>query len=537
MKNIVYKYGLLAPLSGAEKISEQISLAHKYFNVLIAIERKRREEDHAAMAPLPAIAAINVRIATAEAALGVAKEALDKASLKKLDAELGSLNREYLRARTDAIKADPIKAAEVEVINERANVAAREGRSKCGCYSGTYQIIEAAVQQSKRTPDPHFRRWTGDGAVAVQISGGGIPVGKLYACTDTRVRIDNNLTPVPGRGGKPLPTLHLRVASDPESHGPVWAAFPLIQHRDLPQGMVKWVRVHRQHCGSHWRWSVHITVECEEAPAKQVAGGGVIAVDLHWNKISQFGEPTTRAAAWADDSGNLGYLAVIGEAELAPLYKESDLDSIRDKNFNAVKSQLSAQLKLIAVPEEHAERLAYLGLWQSQGRLAGAATWWRTHRFVGDDAAYALVEEWRKQDRHLWDWQANAQRKNLERRLHVYRNFAANAARVHSVLVVEKLNLSKLAADKKADDIIAKVKKDRANTQRHATAPSELRGALINAFRREGGTIVEVPSGSTPVQMVAAYHAGVGEEKAKPIGPSKVSRMFMTKAERESVTV
>jgi hypothetical protein len=514
-------------------VSEQMRLAHVYQNKLIELERARRAEWAAVLAQVPEVGVLNSRIASLEAQLEseraelgrMRSEARDKSAgdptrAKNIVVELKTLRKE----RKAAIKAALTRQ---EVIEGTARVAAKHkeetkaARAVCGVYWGSYCQVERAAEQAAKSPvEPVFQRWTGDGGVTVQVVTNGNSanqsIAKVLDGTNNYVRISNVALPVPGRGregSRPLPRLMLRIGST-EDREPIFAEWPIVLHRPFPESaLVKFASVLRRRIGSREVWSAHFTVEL---PAQQIREGTSLAVNLRWSKTTQGGELTTLAADWSSD-GAFGEIHVEPEV-VSQLRKAEDLQSIRDKNFERAKARLSEMLKALELPDALREKLEHFHAWKAQGKLAAVVILWREHRFSGDAEAFAFAEAWRKQDKHLWDWEANARRKALARRKDSYRVFAAKMARLHTTLIIEKLDLARLAQEPQAEE-------DRdyniaASAQRVATAPSELRSALLNAFRREGGTVIEVAAGLTSREMLAASRSEGSSKVEKKSGPS-----------------
>lgn len=536
MGSAVFKYGLLPPVLRADEVAEQMRLAHAYQNKLIELERSRREARDAVLLKVPEIATIASRLQSLEEALSAARgeiaaarsaarttNAGDPTPAKNIGAELKALRKRRKEAVAEALKRAEV-IEEMNAVAESHKAAVKAARAANGVYWGTYGQVERSVEQSAKSPKPPaFRRWAGDGAVGVQlIASQGEEARKqsvdgVISGENTFVRINPVPQPVPGRGQKGsrmLPRLMIRIGS--EGREPIFAEWPIILHRPFPPGaLVKFVKVLRQRVGAHDRWSAHFTLSFE---SQTEVAGEALAVNLRWTKRLMDGERTTLAADWTSEKDPAAGEVFVAPEVMSQLRKADDLRSIRDKNFERAKASLGERLKALTLSDEMKERVAHLHAWKAQGKLAGLAIWWRTQRFAGDTEAFDLLEAWRKQDKHLWDWEANARRKALARRKDDYRVFASRMARVHKVLVIERLNLARLAAEPAPEE-------DRdfnsaASAQRFATAPSELRSALVNAFRRDGGKIVEVSAGLTSKEMLAAFRASGGDVQAATTGRS-----------------
>ena len=117
--------------------------------------------------------------------------------------------------------------------------------------------------------------------------------------------------------------------------------------------------------------------------------------------------------------------------------KARDLQSIRATNFDAIVLRLAGWLAGRELPDWLTERTKTLRQWRSQGRLAAVVIQWRAERFDGDAEIFAEVEAWRKQDKHLWEWEHNQRRKAIAWRENVYRQFAAMLSRRYRVVCLE----------------------------------------------------------------------------------------------------
>lgn len=541
----VYRYGLLPPTVHPEKVSEQLSLAHAYQNKLVELERARRTARDEILAKQPALAEIDRRLAELQAALALHSETIGNERSEARDKRAGDTTavknvREEMRVlwkkRKEELKtalALPHIVDALAVIQADFRLKIKAERAVCGVFWGTYTQIERAAEQASGSPTPpRFQRWTGDGSIGIQIitpagQGAKQEVAKVLNGENTSVRISPQAQSIPGRMGKSLHRLLLRIGS--EGRDPIFAEWPIILHRPLPEGsLVKAAKVVRRRIGAHDNWSVHFTLVLNDSKTSEE--DKAIAVNLRWARTTLDGEATTLAADYTSDIGK-GDISVAPEV-VSQLRKSDDLRSIRDKNFDKIRGELSPQLKILTLPEEMKSRLEFMHAWKAQGKLAATVIWWRHNRFEGDATAFALAEAWRKQDKHLWDWEANSRRKALARRKDSYRVFAAQAARKHHVLVIEKINLARLAKKPELDeerDFNAK-----ASAQRFATAPSELRSALLNAFRREGGRVVEVAAGYTSREMLAMHlTAGIAIAPVKTGQSERTKRMLKNKGKEK----
>lgn len=518
----VFRYGLLAPTSEAERIADQMHRAHQYFNALIALERQRRAASDAAIAD-DRLRALDAEISAQEEALRLAHASVARARIQERSAEAGDPapystakralakarqeRREHVRLRRN----DSAVQAALQLLNAGHKTAVQAARAANGLYWGTYTICaEKPMEAVQRCPgEPRFRRWTGTAAVAVQIIHG-MDAAAVLGCADSRLQIDLAARPVPGRGGRPMARLRLRIGSTAD-RGPVFGEWPIVYHRPLPEdARIKEAKVVRERVGSRDVWSVHITATF--APASVVAPApdpaSTVAVDLGWRRVLQAEEPSTRAGGWCDgrETGEI----IMDPTVVGALRKADDIRSIRDQRLVELRAALQAST--LVYPPEHLDARAHLAQWRSPARFARLALWWRTHRFAGDEEEFMRLESWRVRDRHLWNYEHNTRRRAIFRRREQYRILAARLAARYRALVIERLDLAKLALVPAPDDPDPSHPRGRA--QRHATAPHELRKALLNAFGDRA--VVEVPAVGGAALVFQKWREGLGVERPRP---------------------
>jgi len=367
-------------------------------------------------------------------------------------------------------------------------------------------------------------RWAGTGRVAVQIQAqaGSEPFVAARAFgDDTRLRIDPVderawLSPIRGERRRLSRTvLHMRIGSGGKwGRDPVWASFPMVMHRPLPEnGVIKWAVVKLDRVGPREEWSVHITVALPETGSPPAGGSGAVAVHLGWLQTDR----GLRVASWMDETGDAGHVYLgIGDREttdsdggrggvLSGIRKADGLGATRDKNLDAARCALVAWLRANGMPEwmramtarrgsslpTTAQAIAHLESWRSPGRLAGLALLWRRERFDGDAAAYSALKAWRYHDHHLWEWETSQRTGGIRRRREVFRCFAAKLAATYSTVILDDTNYSVIAR-RQAPEARGDAQQARANRQ--TACVSELRRVLVNAFAGRGGEVTTVPA-------------------------------------------
>jgi len=510
MSTIVYRYGLLEPTVGAELVHQQIRLAHVYRNRLCELERIRRQKvretigEHLDMAPVvQAIAKLwelreQARLAI-RAARSSSRRRDERPEMRERVREINAYlrgARAVAKVLKSAVREDPQVQARIGRVNAEHAEEMRAARAASGVYWGTYLLAERAADDARRDAkiNPAFRRWDGSGDVAVQIQKG-MTVGEASGCDDPRFQLSLTAQAVPGRKGrtrergKPLPRVRLRVGSD-DDRQPIWAEWPVVLHRALPKdGIIKWARARRKRVGTKFRWHLLITVETQER--RESCGAGAVAVDIGWRQMHD----GIRVAYWRNERGQHGELRIEPEVTSGQA-KADELQGLRKDKFNVAIAQLRAWLgERTDLPDWLGEARPRMHSWKAERRLARLAVQWRNARFAGDEPAFNAVEQWRKQDRHLYEWEANARRKALARRTDQYRRFAAMLARRHDHVILERFDLRVFAEKAPAES--ERVEVAQVRYQRFAAAVSDLRLAVVQAFLARGGCEARVPAHDT----------------------------------------
>jgi len=480
----IYTYGALAPMTEATRVDEQMRLAHRYRNALVELERERRARVDAALAARsPALAQVEADLVVAEAeveaatvvvkaqqSVGRAKTAITpmaQAVVRAAKAKRAVLYDSRKTLRTALFATRAWKKGPQKKIDAWAKAEQKQRRKANGCYWGTYLLVEKAMEKCRRGAPPRFLPWRGDGRVGAQLQRG-LSVADAFGGTDTRLRI----VPVPATAWLPggrsqrRTTVDIRVGSVKPAKGksqPIFARFPLVLHRPLPpDARIKDVVVHRRRVATHYEWRVSFTLTRVAGWAKaDRAMEGTVGVDIGW-RIRPDG--SLRVAYWMGTDGGEGEVA-LPAACVAGQQKVRDLRSIRDEHFNVARIMLVAWMKGRNVPTWLREKTPLLSAWRSTARLAGLLIRWRTQRFADDmfplaDAAalrtkmsldpgrygaptgiYDLLEAWRRQDKHLYDWERFQELRFQRRREDLYRNVAAQLRRRYRMAVIEKMDL------------------------------------------------------------------------------------------------
>lgn len=566
MPILVFRYGLRPPVEGEDVVSAQMSAAHKYRNALTAIERDRRKalraldaEQAGGLYEAAVAAADNTaRVAAAVKEARVAGRSTDTpAEVRDELIAARAAESSARKAFFDALKAakGEVRSAAMSAINATANEQHRAARAACGVYWGTYLLVEEAHEAACKVPlydgvrpnDPPFVSWDDDAhVVGVQITtGGGEVIDDFYGREDTRLQIDEvdpraYLSPVRGerafyqtyapgsvwrpleerdpavKAPRPAPLLlRLRVGS--EGRAPVWAAWPIMLHREIPPGsMLKRAAVHVRYHGRRAEWWVSITVALPAGTYHRGrCGDGAVAVNLGWRSLGG----SLRVGMWADETGAVGEIAMAGH-DVESFDVARGVRAVRDTNFNAARDALVRYLDVTPVAELPAwmpEKTKSLAQWRSADRLQGVVRRWlapmlekwdedgaeNTGRVTHEECADWTPPEgrawgardfarWAYRDWHLDEYEDGARCGAQNRRKDHYRKVAAELARRYDTLVVDDFDMREVA--KHGDLTSTERENERARSNRVVAAASDLRMALVNAFKVRGGTVEVVKS-------------------------------------------
>lgn len=565
MSTIVYRYGLRTPHENLELVLSQLRAAHKYRNALVEIERARRSAVRAAEEQylgdprrllVAAKAALDVAVAAITRHRSKSRKRDEPAELKHGARSAREAHRAAARAFRDsralvqprcsdcravdgpspcphATEAGVALQVAIDDADTVAKEALKKARAESTLYWGSYLLVERAASASFQSlslydedanpNDPRFVRWTGEGALGVQLQGG-LPVAQAIAGGDTRLRVQppDPRCWDPGEGGRQArnrmsreAALSLRVGSD--GRAPVWASFGLHMDRPLPPGAtVLWAAAHRKCVGPHARWYATLTLQVE-AVRTVSAPKEAVAVDIGWRVV---GDDEIRVAFWSDGSDVAP--AIVRERDLRarefalPARGELRLDdralrqlrepanarSARDSLFldavrRFVDNVRAATVLKREVPDFVVDVLPTVHAWRSQARLAALTSRWRDWRAEhpeSDANAYEALAAWAAQDRYLWAVEARRRDRSLGRRREMYRLFGVALARTYGTIVLEKFDKRAIARRSRAED---GAENETARSNRQLVATSVLVGSIELTGKSRGRDVVKLSAKDT----------------------------------------
>ena len=223
--------------------------------------------------------------------------------LQELRAER-KLARDQVKAVKVAAKEDPAIKPRIEEANLAVDAAIKETRNhysnKHGLYWPNYLENERSAKQARfQRMDPKFRRWTGEGSLAIQFQGG-LTRDELFDCKDTRLRLVPPPESAVRAGGQVRgPGRHVRAlyrVQSNEDGSPRWIALDVIMHRMLPtNGVLKWAHLQRDRSSSSigktyisltrdYDYTLRLTVE---EPMAKPAAPVKVAIEIGWRLFKQ----------------------------------------------------------------------------------------------------------------------------------------------------------------------------------------------------------------------------------------------------------
>ena len=442
----VYAYGAQIPKEWREVANDRLRVAHQYRNRLVELELNRRAMVDGLLLELsPDLVETERALSEAEqhlldccetakkmrqqqqsrkdspavaAMIKAAREPLRELRVKRKELRADLFNRQDFKDRQDLIELD-------------FRNAWKAARAECGLHCGHYLTVEQARGGDRSGAPPRFKRFEGDGKISVQIQKGG---NFADAAPDTPGKIGRYLQvdPWDGVGNGKWRTGRIRIGSD-EKRNPVWLPFRVALHRPVPaDSMVKWAWLQAKRVAGNTKWSLQLVLARTEWEAKP-CGDGVVAIMPGWSSVAD----GIQAATWVGSDGATGHIIIPNE-QISRQRKCEDLQGIRDKNFNDIRERLG-HLRAKA-PDWFKEATDSMHQWRSEARLAGLVWRWKDNRFKGDDHFFTQAEAWRKQDKHLWEWQAH-QRTGISRwRKDHYRRAAASLAERYGTAVIPAID-------------------------------------------------------------------------------------------------
>jgi hypothetical protein len=431
---------------------------------------------------------------------------------------------------TDEVLAEPVEGADPKMqrllrrlreTRVRAWGAARAARDVCGMYWGTYIMVEAAADAFRKDfGDPQDRFYRGEGRVGTQLQKG-LPVEDAFACTDTRLRLQHDPRPHisetdPKYAHVPKPTpgsksnerrkredylVYLRVGSVSGTKKPLWAVLRVwLSPERLPPGSrITFASLHRKILAGRERWYLRLQTALPVKPPVATPEKAV-GIDVGY-RVKEDGSMRVAVAAGSD---GVVHELTLDAGYIREFSKVFDLQSLRDTAYNDIRQRFRMWLdndpnNKFLIPVNLLEAAGKMDEWYSPGPLASLVRAWGKSRGSqptagADQALFLALDEWRKRDYHLWQYQENLRDQLQANRTDRYRVFAKRMRERYGEIVVERLNLNELH--------------DVTRPEEERKLPKQIRSAARLAclsdllkFLRESGAVEHPPENTTKFHL------------------------------------
>jgi hypothetical protein len=542
----VYRYAVKGDLP-PEAIAE-LTRAHRLRNNLTEIALGYQDEVAAAWAAHPEIAAAQERLGRAGERV---TELTGQAKARRAADRSAKPDPELTAALTDARAARKAAKAQVRVLKDGyyasdikpAIVAAGDARHAAlkgtypeavaaGLYWATvndvteHHLVSVAQVKEKRAAglpaQVRFRRWTGEGSLAVQLQRqAGDPArdpamiasaaGKWRNVAALGPYADPDEFAAQPRGDRRKAArqgvLRFRIGSGEHA---AHVTVPVVLHRMLPAGAdITGLRVTRRVLAG--KPEVHVCVSARVPAPLQRTEGTLAAVHAGWRALPDGALRVAVVGGAGTPPPNLGDACRDhgGWAELVipPSWRDVQANgekvrSRRDQSVDAIRACILAWLSEHPAGRDVIDPDGTLGRWRSPARFAALALRLRDAGAPAGGAGLAAeMEAWRRQDKHLWTWEANERDQLMRRRDEIWRRAAAWIARDAAVIVMDEWQVAPLARRPditEEDDPQARA----ARANRVLAAPAGLLAAIRAAASGRGVTITE-----PGVAGAAVHHA------------------------------
>jgi transposase len=504
MQTSVYKFYAEPKTSEDERIiREQIILGARYRKALLGIENEARAAERALENEDPLVRSRRMRVARwfgyRDADLDSVRQSVVNKALDRYRKELSSALKirwaspEFVEARRE--------------IQQRQRAAAKAARAVCGVSSGTYQHLEDSHDLACRTVQSRLEEVCtfiafDEGAIAVHVhqrgestdespSGTPMAVADLLGGNDSFVRIgaEKYARSAVNRAGRERPKkfneLKIRIGST-EKRQPIWCCFNIIMHRSLPaDGLVTWVRVHREKCGLRYRYSCQIVLRFEAVTPPPSAE--TVGVDLGIGRRMLDG---SSRIAFAVGSDGAEFDLRIPSHVTDRRGRTESLRSIRDQRLDDLRASLVSWRQSLPEGCWLREQTTHMHQWRAPRRFARLLGEWRYLRIPGDDLMYSELAAWAKKDRHLLAYESHNDRRMRNQIRGRVIEWCATLAKRYGAIGVEKMIAASI---REGEDRTAKLVRKRSAV----LAPFEVIAQLKVAAKKYGREVADVPPAYT----------------------------------------
>ncbi len=454
MPPINWVYGARTP-DISERVENTIYRAHKYRNALCELELSKRERLYMLLGRLaPDYVRLDKCVGQLESMLAELRMNIQKEKVRQKTKHPKGL--EEVKAKVIEVRSllkesrEKRKTAKHEAYETPAMIAAmkeNEDRHKAECviakddanlYWGTEAIVKMACRSFSNGAPPKFKRFTGEGQLAVQLQGG-------LDCEDAVTKA-NTLCFIEPTVGKDA-NCFFRIGSC--EGRPVFAQIPIRFHRPLPEGgRIKWAYLERRKMANKSKWSIRLNIDIPMQSGRDIYSW--VAVHCGWKTYGD----GIRSAVWQGSDGKHGEVFLSSEH-----LKDYDrLDAVKSKRAGLFNESIEKLIEFAnahsngELPDWFREKQKSFHLWKSAARLAALVHHWKENRFVGDDIFHSMVKRVKK-DKHLWQHERRLSARVAKRRNHQYRNFTSQMSDQYGVLYYSQIEVAKLVKNSAPEEL------------------------------------------------------------------------------------
>ncbi|MGO9898318.1 MAG: hypothetical protein ACLP0J_01180 [Solirubrobacteraceae bacterium] len=540
---LVWRYGSRNGVEVPPCAEEQLLLAHELREHLVELAHRREAATQHAWGEHPQVAdAIAARDSCQQQVAG----ALDQAAEERKHTRQRTISRELreriITARRDARAAKAAvrdaKAAAYATVAPLLHQARDDERQaqktaygeyvqQRGLYWATYnRILEqhkiadrrvGAQRQHQAPAQLRHHRYDGTGRLAVQLQRAKHQPARtadLLSSADSPWR---NVLRIPAvcaadpdewaaltraeqrHAGRQHINMRLTAGRDPS----YWD-LPVQVHRPLPPGAeVVGAEIVITRIAGKRRISVNLTLRTPKAAPAQ---GGTVAVDIGWRSMPDdsiragywraSGQPTVplRVPDHLREVLRVTHAGQEGEIRIPASWRQLDerlhqLHGGRDTDLNRLKPEVA---RWLAEHPAHADALqtapADVGRWRSPARMVTLARQLAEYDHEAD--ILPRLRTWERQDRHLWQWEANERDQLIARRRDAYRAIAALLTAAWPHVILERAFVSQVTRRPIAETADSH-QAEHARSQARLAAPAEFAQAIAAACGRRGGNVTE----------------------------------------------
>lgn len=327
------------------------------------------------------------------------------------------------------------------------------------------------------------------------------------------------------RKGKRFHSLAIRVGTVPGTIRPIWAHMHVLLHQSprsknrlqLGHDIVKWAVIRRERTGLRYRW--FLTLETEGSALVTLPHpqpNDSIAVHIGWRQLfdTEGAKAGIRVLTWSasapldpnDPASPHEGQVVIPEDVIGQKPFADGIHSIRDKNQDVLRDMILVYARSLPTSSWLRIEAQHMHQWRAPSKYVRLFQQWKDRRIHGDQAAFAALEAWVKQDRHLLHREApsiDRMKRQIEGRISTV---AVQLAKRYGVIASDTIAVSSLVEkDARYDEAAQKLRKKSARRV-NAVAPGEAR-AIIRYFAKKYGCVgLEIDAAGGTIDCDACGH-------------------------------